>query len=308
LSVSKQKDDLGPPSEVEYLPEPVSSQLVDSSPAVELSDGIRIVSYASSITSVSTSPSEIQSDDSELQQEAEVLTFIAKMKQNMSSYLQSIKERAQPVRYNKTGKPTSRTKRHQKQQIVKRTKAYWAAGYQDISSFFQRKASASQGSVEITSSMSDLEITAEPPTKDHQEEEEESSEENSVFLQREEEEEEDEEPSVGSIWEAEKISLMSDMLRSSPCAPTMISSQAVRDEEEEEEDLSESDDSNGKSHSEDGMRRCPPNPNSRQLQNLINILKKADESEGSSGCLPEEDHRHARLLEYLCYKSRHYLG
>jgi len=211
-------------------------------------------------------------DYSELQQEAEVLTFVSKMKENMSRFSKSVKDRVRLAGYNKC-KPTERTKRHQKQQIAKRTKALRAAGYADISSFFQTRSSfsASRNSVETVSSRCP---TVAPGLCSQKSEEEESLEEDRGLLRREEEEESEEEDCVGSARILRKaMSPMPATFRSSPQAPMRSLSQ-----EEEHSDLSSSDGRSDRgSASEATMgrpRACPPAPDSPLLQKAIYLLNK----------------------------------
>ncbi|KIJ46048.1 hypothetical protein M422DRAFT_250477 [Sphaerobolus stellatus SS14] len=132
---------------------------------------------AGSTASLSTNSLELLSDDSDLQQEKIYLNFVAKMKANMGRFMQSMKDRARPSRYNKTGKLSHRMQKRCAKQVEKRTKALHAEGYSDIHNYFNDTKSAasssSRKSVHSISSGSDYIPIVQPKTGLRKEEEEE---------------------------------------------------------------------------------------------------------------------------------------
>ncbi|KIJ53234.1 hypothetical protein M422DRAFT_242362 [Sphaerobolus stellatus SS14] len=143
----------------------------------------------------------MESDDIEVENEAQLLNFIAKMKENMKQDLKSLKSRIQPACYNKAA-PADRTKSHRKQKIEASRKAFRAAGYHDISSFFE-----ASGPVTSRSSSSSFESLPQAPgvmeevftVAEEEEEEEVIMRRRRIHLLREEEEEKEEEEIGGNI-------------------------------------------------------------------------------------------------------------
>ncbi|KIJ36427.1 hypothetical protein M422DRAFT_261165 [Sphaerobolus stellatus SS14] len=95
-------------------------------------------------------------DDIEIKNEAQLLTFVARMKDNLSQHLKALKNRIHPTRHNKAN-PAERTKRYRKQKFDTSRKAYRAAGYADIGSYFQNhdsgRSTASSSSIESIASV-----------------------------------------------------------------------------------------------------------------------------------------------------------
>jgi hypothetical protein len=72
--------------------------------------------------------------DVEIQDEEECQSFAAKMQENLSNFLESLKKRARPARYNAVN-PAGRTKRGRAQKIQEDTEALRKAGFPDIHTF-----------------------------------------------------------------------------------------------------------------------------------------------------------------------------
>src|SRR5882724_9691887 len=76
-------------------------------------------------------------DGLEVNNEEELQAFMQKMKNGLQNFLKNAKMSSWPLHYNKIGDPALQTKCWHAFKTAKRTKAYHAQGYPDISSFFQ---------------------------------------------------------------------------------------------------------------------------------------------------------------------------
>ncbi|KAF8531319.1 hypothetical protein JB92DRAFT_3105124 [Gautieria morchelliformis] len=115
----------------------IPSPTMDHSPDTALSDvSFSAISRCSSITSfddVESTP-----DDLGVEDEGHLLTFISKLQQGITNFLDAAKTSIRPMRYNKMGNPAPRTKHQHEHDMQKSRKAYPEQGYADISSFFQK--------------------------------------------------------------------------------------------------------------------------------------------------------------------------
>jgi hypothetical protein len=80
--------------------------------------------------------------DVEIQDEEECQSFAAKMQQNLSNFLESLKKKARPAHYNAVN-PAPRTKRGRAQKIRENTKALRKAGFPDIRTFWRQQRATS---------------------------------------------------------------------------------------------------------------------------------------------------------------------
>ncbi|KIJ24183.1 hypothetical protein M422DRAFT_56507 [Sphaerobolus stellatus SS14] len=85
---------------------------------------------------------ELEVDSLKLANKADLLTFGNQLQSGLQSYLRVVKERAQPLTYNKMGRPAKRTQRRHDSDRENTTKILRAQGYGDISGFFNKKSVA----------------------------------------------------------------------------------------------------------------------------------------------------------------------
>ncbi|KIJ41593.1 hypothetical protein M422DRAFT_48614 [Sphaerobolus stellatus SS14] len=95
-------------------------------------------SISSTSSSSSCSIQSIEKED-EIHEDSKLLSFIAKMKDNMLRYSRSLLDKSRPSRY-KLGKPPARTLRDRKSRVEKQTAALRAAGFPTLTTFFKSKS------------------------------------------------------------------------------------------------------------------------------------------------------------------------
>ncbi|KIJ33751.1 hypothetical protein M422DRAFT_264204, partial [Sphaerobolus stellatus SS14] len=133
--------------------------------------------HNSSQHTLSSLGSESDLSDVEIMDEDQCQSFATKMQQNLTKFLEFLKSKARPARYNPAN-PAPRTKRARAQKIREETKALRQAGFRDIREYFKQRRAISPVSVISVSSSSEPETTEAPrQVIYHQEEEEESEEE-----------------------------------------------------------------------------------------------------------------------------------
>jgi hypothetical protein len=93
--------------------------------------------HNSSQHTLSSLGSDSELSDVEIMDEEHCKSFATTMQQNLSKFLESLKGKARPARYNPAN-PAPRTKRGRAQKIREDTKALCQAGYPDIRTFLRQ--------------------------------------------------------------------------------------------------------------------------------------------------------------------------
>ncbi|KIJ22935.1 hypothetical protein M422DRAFT_276579 [Sphaerobolus stellatus SS14] len=137
-------------AELDSLQHVEETEVESSIPAGNLS--LSPSSHNSSQHTLSSLGSESDLSDVEIMGEDQCQSFATKMQQNLTKFLESLKSKARPARYNPTN-PAPRTKQ---------TKVLRQAGYGDICEFFKQKRAPSPVSVISVSSSSEPETTEAP--------------------------------------------------------------------------------------------------------------------------------------------------
>ena len=254
----------------------------------------------SSISSTSQRSNDLL-EDVEIEQDAAVLAFIHRMRENVVKYTKSLLERARPSRYKKIGKQAPRTERQHRQVIRQKTAALRAAGFSDIRNYFKTNSQTSMesGSVDWTQlnqAAEEEEAESEDnivrnkgiPMREEEEESEDDIVENKGIPMREEEEEnEGEVGPVGrqsghsesifsSLHPVPKTSSSTSMATASNVEPNTVD-YGTEEFEDDMEKILTTELESGPGHTaptKSRSRVTPPAPDSPRLLEVIKILQK----------------------------------